>query len=236
MLQSRDVQPRVPDGWQPVFDNDYHTWYYVNLSTQQSQWDEPRGTIWPRTERGPPPPMGPPSGAPRGTYDYSYDANVPRRQREPEPIYHQDHIQLPPVVQQTVYQQPVLQQPMVQQQPVYQQAPMQPSVVVEQKTVEKERSGISKGLLGAGVGLVGGALIASAIDGHHHHHHHDGDYYNDYDGDRGYGYGGGNNTTMVENNYYQEENNHNNKEENYYDDDDGDGRDGDDFSNLNDDW
>lgn len=201
MSHSRDVRPRVPEGWQAAYDNDYQTWYYINLATQQSQWDEPLGTVWPRS----PPPVPRPS--------------APPRQRDITPVYQQDHIQLPPVVQQTVYQQPVIQQPPPMPVPAYPQQQQQPTVVVEQPQHRHHNSGMSKGLLGAGMGFLGGALLAETID-----HHHG---YGGYGGYGGGGYGGGyGNDTIIENNYYDDDNN------NY-----GDDFNNDDFSNdNNDNW
>ena len=54
MAQSKSNPPQVPSGWKAVFDDEYQTWYYVDLSTNSSQWEPPRGTTWPRP-KGPPP-------------------------------------------------------------------------------------------------------------------------------------------------------------------------------------
>lgn len=39
--------PVVPEGWQPQFDAHYQTWFYVDLKTGQSQWEAPKGTVFP---------------------------------------------------------------------------------------------------------------------------------------------------------------------------------------------
>lgn len=37
--------PKVPEGWKAEYDSNYEEWYYVNLSTGDSQWVAPVGTI-----------------------------------------------------------------------------------------------------------------------------------------------------------------------------------------------
>ena len=59
MAQSKDNVPNVPPGWKAVFDDEYSTWFYVDLSTKASQWEAPKGTTWPSEAKrpsGPPPP------------------------------------------------------------------------------------------------------------------------------------------------------------------------------------
>jgi len=36
--------PIVPEGWVAQYDPTYQRFYYVNLSTQRSQWEKPPGT------------------------------------------------------------------------------------------------------------------------------------------------------------------------------------------------
>ena len=59
-MASEDQPPKVPDGWKAVFDKEYKTWFYLNLKTNESQWEEPKGTTWPHIDSqrpaGPPPP------------------------------------------------------------------------------------------------------------------------------------------------------------------------------------
>jgi len=43
---SHPPPPRVPDGWAVRWDDNYHRFYYVNLATKASQWDVPEGTVF----------------------------------------------------------------------------------------------------------------------------------------------------------------------------------------------
>ena len=56
MSQSRDNVPSVPDGWKAIFDEEYRTWYYVDLKTGKSQWEPPKGAGFSRPPAPPPPP------------------------------------------------------------------------------------------------------------------------------------------------------------------------------------
>lgn len=79
-MASRDLAPQVPEGWKAVYDDQYQTWFYVNLKTEQSQWEEPEGTTWPRgVEQRP---AGPPPSA-------SYSSNVPEKAPEPQYVQQQ---------------------------------------------------------------------------------------------------------------------------------------------------
>lgn len=139
MAQSRDYPPNVPNGWKAVFDEQYQTWYYVDLRTNKSQWEPPRGTTWPTPQNyGPPsgPPNGPPGGRPMyggGPQPQGYPQQPQVQRYQTQPVYYQ------------------------QAQPVYVQQPIQ------QPTSHSHKSGMGSGLLGAGAGLLGGMLLADAL-------------------------------------------------------------------------
>lgn len=59
--------PRVPDGWKAVYNEQYGEWFYVNLTTKQSQWEMPTEPAYALPGDAPPP------GAPP-----SYDTNTAR--------------------------------------------------------------------------------------------------------------------------------------------------------------
>lgn len=40
--RSQPPSPRVPQGWEPVWNGQYKEWFYVNIHTKQSQWDTPK--------------------------------------------------------------------------------------------------------------------------------------------------------------------------------------------------
>ena len=186
MAQSRDNPPTVPKGWKAIFDDEYKTWFYVDLSTEKSQWEAPKGTTWSKNRPdGPPPYSRDDNSNERATQSRDQNSGYQRQQPQPQqqqqrsyqqqqPMYQQQQ----PMYQQPMYQQPVYQQP-VYQQPVYQQQP------------QRSNHGTRNGLLGAGAGLLGGFLLADALEGHH----------------------GGD--TIVENNYYDD--NNNNDYDNGYD-------------------
>ena len=46
MAQSKSNPPQVPSGWKAVFDDEYQTWYYVDLSTNSSQWEHLVEDLW----------------------------------------------------------------------------------------------------------------------------------------------------------------------------------------------
>ncbi|KAK6891572.1 WW domain-containing protein WWM1, partial [Candida tropicalis] len=48
--------PKVPNGWIAKFDDEYSTWFYVNLDTKKSQWEAPSGTSFNDRPSSPPPP------------------------------------------------------------------------------------------------------------------------------------------------------------------------------------
>ncbi|CCF57755.1 hypothetical protein KAFR_0D01090 [Kazachstania africana CBS 2517] len=49
--------PQVPEGWRAAYDESYKRYIYTNVTTNQTQWEEPRGTIWVSNGYGPPPPL-----------------------------------------------------------------------------------------------------------------------------------------------------------------------------------
>lgn len=183
MSQSKSNPPQVPSGWKAVFDDEYQTWYYVDLSTKSSQWEPPRGTAWPRP-KGPPPGVNNVKGS-RQQADQAPPPYSSQSTPQPQP---QPRTQ----AQQSRYYQP--QQPQYpqypQQQRYYpQQAPM-PAAVPQQayygaapNTSKSSGHGgaMMGGLLGVGAGLLGGAMLEHAFDDH------------DYDAP---------DTVIVENNYY----------------------------------
>lgn len=63
MAHSKTNPPKVPEGWKAVFDDEYQTYFFVNLSNGKSQWEEPKGTSW-NTESPPPYKESRPAGAP----------------------------------------------------------------------------------------------------------------------------------------------------------------------------
>ncbi|CAI4453638.1 APG_G0017290.mRNA.1.CDS.1 [Saccharomyces cerevisiae] len=181
MAQSKSNPPQVPSGWKAVFDDEYQTWYYVDLSTNSSQWEPPRGTTWPR-------PKGPPPGV------NNEKSSRQQADQAPPPYSSQStpQVQARAQAQQPRYYQP--QQPQYpqypQQQRYYpQQAPM-PAAAPQQAyygTAPSTSKGsghggaMMGGLLGVGAGLLGGAMLEHAFDDHN------------YDGP---------DTVAVENNYY----------------------------------
>ncbi|CAD6626139.1 BAH_G0016630.mRNA.1.CDS.1 [Saccharomyces cerevisiae] len=181
MAQSKSNPPQVPSGWKAVFDDEYQTWYYVDLSTNSSQWEPPRGTTWPR-------PKGPPPGV------NNEKSSRQKADQAPPPYSSQStpQVQARAQAQQPRYYQP--QQPQYpqypQQQRYYpQQAPM--PAAAPQQAYHGSAPSTSKGsghggammggLLGVGAGLLGGAMLEHAFDDHN------------YDGP---------DTVVVENNYY----------------------------------
>ncbi|EJS43914.1 wwm1p [Saccharomyces arboricola H-6] len=170
MAQSKSNPPQVPSGWKAVFDDEYQTWFYVDLSTNNSQWEPPKGASFPR-------PKGPPPAA--------NNEKTSRQQGDqaPPPYSAQSRTQPQPQAQQAQqgrYYQP--QQPQYPQQPQQQsyypqQVPMAAAAAPQQgyygatPTAAKSsgRSGaMMGGLLGVGAGLLGGAMLEHAFDDHSH--------------------------------------------------------------------
>ncbi|KIY67146.1 hypothetical protein CYLTODRAFT_444198 [Cylindrobasidium torrendii FP15055 ss-10] len=139
-----DVRP-LPQGWVTQYDFNYRTWFFVNTAVNppQVQWVHPYG----------PPNYGPPAGSPppQGYGGYQQPGYGSPPPQVPYGGYDNRGFDSPGGSYQGGYgQQPVQQQP----QPVY--AAEQP----------KEKKGLSTGaVVGIGAaGLVGGALIANALD------------------------------------------------------------------------
>lgn len=181
MSQSRDNVPSVPDGWKAVFDEEYKTWYYVDLKTGQSQWEPPKGAGFSRPAAPPPPPQ----------YEQNDSRGYQRQQPPPPPTQQQPRYQSYPQ-QPAYYQQPMYpqQQPVYYQQPVYQQQQQQP-VYYQQKPTKSKHGGMMSGLVGAGIGLLGGAMLADAIDDHDRPEIIENNYYGDDNGGFGGGFNGG---------------------------------------------
>lgn len=161
--------PQVPDGWLAKFDEKYKTFYYVDLSTGKSQWEKPPGSQDAGPPQGPPPsysqssqPVGagaagdhrgapggyggyPPQG---GGYPGGFQGGYP-----PGPGYGgyppQGYGGYPPQG--------------------YGGYPPQQPQVIQQQPGRSGRSGMMGGMggmaLGAGAGLLGGAMLANAFDG-----------------------------------------------------------------------
>ncbi|CAG8976319.1 hypothetical protein HYALB_00005725 [Hymenoscyphus albidus] len=51
--------PKVPEGYKAVWNDQYKEWFYVNIYTKKSQWDQPTSPVYPEGESAPP---GPPPG------------------------------------------------------------------------------------------------------------------------------------------------------------------------------
>ncbi|KAL2109432.1 hypothetical protein VUR80DRAFT_2490 [Thermomyces stellatus] len=48
--------PEVPPGWLAQWNEQYKEWFYVNLTTKQSQWEKPTSPAFDESTRPPPPP------------------------------------------------------------------------------------------------------------------------------------------------------------------------------------
>ncbi|CCD24297.1 Wwm1p NDAI_0C06380 [Naumovozyma dairenensis CBS 421] len=169
MAQSKTDIPKVPSGWKAIFDDEYQTWFYVDLSTKKSQWDEPKGTTWPSREAqrpsGPPPPPG-------------YSRQDPSQTRSQQPYVPQQQSQQPYVPQQQPQPQPVryAPQPQMAPQPMY--YPQQP--VYQQPQQNRGRtSSMMSPMMGVGAGLLGGALLSNMFESHHPDTIVENNYYND---------------------------------------------------------
>ncbi|KAK7684176.1 hypothetical protein QCA50_012822 [Cerrena zonata] len=59
--QDPNRPPKVPDGWLAKYDEQYKTFFYVDLATKKSQWEPPAGTVFNDSESSdvPPPPYSP---------------------------------------------------------------------------------------------------------------------------------------------------------------------------------
>ncbi|CAI4060784.1 hypothetical protein N7582_001717 [Saccharomyces uvarum] len=183
MGQSKSNPPQVPSGWKAVFDDEYQTWFYVDLSTNSSQWEAPKGTTWSR-------PTGPPPGA-------INEKNV-RQQGDQAPPAYSSQSQPQAQAQQSRFYQPQQAQYPQQQQAYYpQQAPMAAAAAPQQAyygaAANTKKSGRSNammgGLLGVGAGLLGGAMLENAFDNHDQDNVYvENNYYGD---DNGGGFDGG---------------------------------------------
>ncbi|KAL6454737.1 WWM1 WW domain-containing protein WWM1 [Candida maltosa Xu316] len=196
--------PKVPDGWVAKYDDEYSTFFYVDLKTKKSQWDAPPGTTFGSDSKGDdvPPPAYSPTGGERKKAEVNR-ASAPRpAAAEPQRGYSQG----PPPQQQQRYQQGPPQGQYYQQGPppgqYYQQGPPQgyyqqgpPQGYYQQQQQPPRRSNAGNMALGVGGGLLGGMLLGSAINGWEDHERNEGyqDGYQDgYDNgfDNGNDYGG----------------------------------------------
>ena len=132
--------PQVPDGWVAKFDDEYSTWYYVDLKTKKSQWDAPAGTRFDSKSAGddvPPPAYSPTESKSRSN---APSGNQPRPAAS-NPNTQRDYQQGPPQGQ--YYQQQQQQQPQKQ---------------------SRFGGGAGSMALGVGGGLLGGMLLGNAIN------------------------------------------------------------------------
>ncbi|TPX44034.1 hypothetical protein SeMB42_g02109 [Synchytrium endobioticum] len=137
-----------PPGWTQEWNTAYNRYFYHNVQTGQSVWEDPRGPYVPTVSSSPAPPPGyPPPSYNQGPYAGSA-----------QPIY-----PYPPASYSTV---PVPQQP------------YQPSATYAQQPRPQHSvssflgSNTGAGLLGGAGGLLGGVLLGGALSGGNHHHHH----------------------------------------------------------------
>ncbi|CAN6675023.1 WW domain-containing protein Wwm1p [Trichomonascus vanleenenianus] len=183
---SAPTPPQVPEGWIAKFDQNYRTFYYVNLATGKSTWDRPAMAGAP--PQGPPPPPQVPQ------QDRGYGGGY----GQPPPAYGGYPPQQPgyggyPPQPQGAYGYPPQGYGYPQQVPT----PPQPQYIVQQQAPPQKQSrfgGMGGMALGAGAGLLGGALLAEAFDN-----------------DRP--------DTVVENNYYDVDGNNNDIDTADYNDD-----------------
>ena len=139
MAQSRDYPPNVPNGWKAVFDEQYQTWYYVDLRTNKSQWEPPRGTTWPTPQNSDHlvrPQMVPPVVVRCMVVGHSHKD------------IHNSHKYSVTKLSQFIINKP---------------SPCTCSNLLQQPTSHSHKSGMGSGLLGAGAGLLGGMLLADAL-------------------------------------------------------------------------
>ncbi|SJM85979.1 uncharacterized protein ZBIST_2578 [Zygosaccharomyces bailii] len=181
MPQSRDNAPDVPKGWKAVFDDEYKTWFYVNLATNQSQWEPPKGTSFPNSQKAQRP-SGPPQNCQSSTPQQRQQQYPQQQQYGPQRSYGAAPMGYgTPSYGAAGYGAPSMgygqaapamgygARPMMQ--PTYVQAPQQ-----------QQSHGMRNGLIGAGAGVLGGLLLGDVI-------HHDEDRAYDQGFDNGYGDG-----------------------------------------------
>ncbi|KAJ5345522.1 WW/Rsp5/WWP [Penicillium brevicompactum] len=59
--------PSVPEGWKAQYDERYHAWFFIDLATGKSQWEQPEGP--PQRNHGEPPVHSPPPSYNTGASD-----------------------------------------------------------------------------------------------------------------------------------------------------------------------
>lgn len=160
----------LPAGWAQQWSQQYNRFFFHNLQTGQSLWDDPRGPFSnssiPQSygtnsqtamQSGPPPP-------PYSQSPIPYTAYSAYPQNSSSQIYPSN-----PNVQ-SQYSYPPIPGPQPQQY-VQPSRPQQTSVL----GTGMLGSGLGAGLLGGAGGLLGGVLLGEALSGglrHHHHHPH----------------------------------------------------------------
>uniref|UniRef100_A0A060T3X5 ARAD1A19712p n=1 Tax=Blastobotrys adeninivorans TaxID=409370 RepID=A0A060T3X5_BLAAD len=159
--------PQVPQGWLAKFDENYKTFYYVDLSTGKSQWEKPPGTQEAGPPQGPPPSYNQ-SHQPAGAGDHrGAPGGYPPQQGyggyPPQGGYGGYPPQggyggYPPQGYGGGYPPQG-----------YGGYPPQQPQVMQQQPGRSRKNGMMGGMggmaLGAGAGLLGGAMLANAFDG-----------------------------------------------------------------------
>lgn len=145
--QSKDKPPTVPNGWKAVFDDEYQTWFYVDLATGSSQWEEPRGTTWGQSQR---PNVAPPpyQQGQQQSRAYGQQQGYPQQQAYP---------------QQQVYPQQGYPQQQVYPQQGYPQQGYPQQQQAQQSNRRNYGGAMMGGLAGVGTGLIAGSLLTSAM-------------------------------------------------------------------------
>lgn len=141
--------PIVPNGWKAQFDEEYQTWFYVDLKTGKSQWEAPEGTTFPPEEQ-------PPSYTPKQDAAAPQQAQ-PQAQQQARPMYQQQ--QQYPAQPAYPQQYPQYPQQYPPQQPVYYQQPPQQH--------SNGRSRWGGAAMGAGAGVLGGLALGSLLTPHY---------------------------------------------------------------------
>lgn len=133
LAQEPKNPPSVPQGWLARYDDEYKTFYYIDLKTKKSQWEAPPGTSFEKsTDKVLPPPYSP----------YGSNSSQPQipNQTRPNP------------------QQAYSQQAYPQQQVPPQGYGQPPHQYVQQLPQTPRMSG-----MGLGGGLLGGILIGNMM-------------------------------------------------------------------------
>ncbi|KAH3674673.1 hypothetical protein WICMUC_003089 [Wickerhamomyces mucosus] len=151
-------QPIVPNGWKAVFDEQYQTWFYVDLNNgNKSQWDPPKGTNFPNHDDN--------SSSQPPSYKDVEKQSSSRDQQNSSTSNQRNYNQQQYPQQQQYYpqQQQYPQQQYYQQQPQYYQ--QQPQYYQQQSSGNRRNYGGMA--MGAGAGLLGGMLLGEMLTPHH---------------------------------------------------------------------